>query len=135
MQEKWPSARYPAGAADQAFLNLYFGGKGVRLPYAYNGNMVIKERSRALWDELMESDMRVLHYTLVKPFWDDSMLEHGKGKPMTPEEVRNYTEEVAAKRMGGRYADEVGIWREVFEKMWKEYGKDIEACYVPETRG
>ena len=69
--------------AEQSFLNHYFGAQSVRLPYAYGGNLVIKERSPEMW-KAMQSDMRIVHYTLVKPFdsktkcpnevWDQTMV-------------------------------------------------------------
>jgi len=48
-------------------LNHYFGAQAVRLPYAYGGNLAIKERSPEMW-EAMQKDMRIIHYTLGKPF-------------------------------------------------------------------
>jgi inositol phosphorylceramide glucuronosyltransferase 1 len=66
-------ARYPAKEAEQAFLNLYFGADVVRLPYFYNANLAIRERSPALWDAI-RNDIRIVHYTVPKPF-----PKNGKG--------------------------------------------------------
>jgi len=124
MKSKWETANFPLGFAEQSFLNLYFGGKGVRLPYAYNANMVIKERSTELWAELMD-DMRILHYTTVKPFWHTKMPDDAL---LTPEELRQVIESSEA-RQGGLYREEVGLWREAFEQMMRDNGEAIMACY------
>ena len=39
----------------------------MRLPYVYNANLAIRERSPALW-HAMHDELRVMHYTLPKPF-------------------------------------------------------------------
>ncbi|KIJ24098.1 glycosyltransferase family 8 protein [Sphaerobolus stellatus SS14] len=67
MLAKMETAKYPLAFAEQAFLNAYFGFQAMRLPLAYNGNMAIKWKSRILLDSL-QRDLRVIHYTLVKPF-------------------------------------------------------------------
>ncbi|KAJ7769149.1 nucleotide-diphospho-sugar transferase, partial [Mycena maculata] len=44
----WPSStvtEYPLAEAEQAFLNLYFGGTCMLLPYIYNANLAIKGQS------------------------------------------------------------------------------------------
>lgn len=67
MIEKLETAVYPPVMAEQAFLNVYFGSQVSRLPYAYNANLAAKQRNTKLW-ETMEDDIRILHYTLHKPF-------------------------------------------------------------------
>jgi glycogenin glucosyltransferase len=63
-------ARYPPGEAKQAFLNLYFGADIVHLPYVYNANLVINNRTPMLWDT-MRNEMCIVHYTSPKPFPKD----------------------------------------------------------------
>ena len=67
MLEVLPTARFPLGFAEQAYLNQYFAADAVRLPVVYNGNLAAKVRYPAMW-AAMESEMRVVHYTLTKPF-------------------------------------------------------------------
>jgi len=124
MVRKIETAKYPLKQAEQAFLNLYFGAKAVRLPYVYNVNLSIKSRSPALWEGLMD-EMRIVHYTAVKPFLDDS------GPPrtvLTPEELRA-TMRQAAGRENGFYAVEIGWWREAYERMMQDKGSEIDACF------
>ena len=64
MLEKLETAVYPFLMAEQALLNV---SQVTRLPLAYNANLAIKPRSPKLW-ETMEDDMRIVHYTLDKPF-------------------------------------------------------------------
>ncbi|KAF5361503.1 hypothetical protein D9758_006140 [Tetrapyrgos nigripes] len=124
MLVKLEMAKYPLEYAEQAFLNLYFGGKGVRLPYAYNGNMVVKERSAELWAELRD-DMRVLHYTALKPFWNPKTPD---GQLLTPEEMEQYIE-AAEEMKGGTYRDEVRLYLDAFHRTMEDSGPAIRACY------
>ncbi|THV04808.1 nucleotide-diphospho-sugar transferase [Dendrothele bispora CBS 962.96] len=66
MKQKLETANYPLEQAEQAFLNLYFGAKALRLPYVYNANIVVKERSLEMWEELKE-EARVIHYSVIEP--------------------------------------------------------------------
>ena len=123
MMRRLETAEYPPGEADQAFLNLYFGGKGVQLPYAYNANLAIKKRSPALWEGLRE-EMRVVHYTLVKPFVHESIVS----TILTPEELGEAMTR-AAGQYGGLYSAEVGWWREAYDRMRQDQGDAIDACF------
>jgi glycogenin glucosyltransferase len=124
MVRKTETAEYPLKQAEQAFLNMYFGGKAARLPYAYNSNLGIKARSLELWAGLTD-EMRIVHYTAVKPFLDDS---RPPDTILTPEELHVVMTE-AAGRDHGFYADAVGWWREAYEQMIHEKGSEIHACY------
>jgi hypothetical protein len=42
MLSKLETADFPPEEAEQAFLNLYFGGHALRLPFIYNGNLATK---------------------------------------------------------------------------------------------
>lgn len=123
MEQHLEIAKYPPGEADQAFLNLYFGGKVVELPYAYNANIAIKKRSPALWEGLME-EMRVVHYSLVKPFFHASitstiLTSEGLGEAMAR----------AGNQYDGLYRTEVGWWRDAYNRMKQERGDAMDACF------
>jgi len=124
MVRKTETAEYPLQQAEQAFLNLYYGGKAVRLPYAYNANLGIKARSPALWEALLD-EIRIVHYTAVKPFLDDSRPPN---TILTPEELQ-VVMSLAAGREHGFYAEEIGWWREAYERMMQDKGREIHACY------
>lgn len=124
MVAKTKTAEYPLQQAEQAFLNLYYGAKAVRLPYAYNANLGIKTRSPTLYEEL-KREMRIVHYTMVKPFLDDA---RPSTTVLTPEEVEEVMSR-AETRQDGFYAEEIGWWRQAYERMMEEKGKEIRACY------
>lgn len=124
MIQKIETATYPLKQAEQAFLNLYFGAKALRLPYVYNANLSIKDRSPELWKGLTD-EIRIVHYTAVKPFLDDS---RSPSTILTPEQLGEIMRQ-AAGRKNGFYADEVGWWREAYEHMMQDKGSEIHACY------
>lgn len=122
IMRKIETAKYPMKQAEQAFLNLYFGGKGVRLPYVYNANLAMKRRSPALWDGLKD-EMRIVHYTMVKPF----LCDPPKDLP-TPNELDEAIR-IAAGQANRFYADEVVWWKEAYERMRQDKGHEIDSCY------
>lgn len=103
MRRNIATARYPPTEAEQAFLNVHYGAKGVRLPYVYNMNLAIKKRSSTLWGELMDEG-KIVHYTLHKPF-----SRTVEGVSTREEEERRITE--AEMREDGYFAEEFGWWR------------------------
>ena len=123
MKRKIETAHYPLQQAEQAFLNLYFAAKVVRLPYAYNANLAMKRRSPALWDGLKD-EMRIVHYTMVKPF----IYNPNSPDLSTPKELEEAMRR--SERQDNRfYADEVGWWKEAYENMRQEKKQEIDACY------
>ncbi|KAJ7610168.1 glycosyltransferase family 8 protein [Roridomyces roridus] len=104
MQQKLEIATYPPAEAEQAFLNLYFGPTAFRLPYLYNANLAIKPRSPALWKRFTD-EMRVVHYTLVKPFIND--LAKGADVILSPEELEMELQ-ITEGREGGLFREEIG---------------------------
>jgi glycogenin glucosyltransferase len=124
MKRKIETAKYPLGQAEQAFLNLYFGPDCVRLPYAYNANLAIKNRNPELWRGLKE-EMRIVHYSLVKPFIDDS--RPGSETVLTLDGISEVVRR-AALRYNGLFAEEVGWWKEAYERMMQDKGDEIAAC-------
>lgn len=111
--KKIETAEYPHWEAEQAFLNVYHGPDALRLPYIYNGNMAIKKRNPKLWEGL-KSELRLIHFTLVKPFWREVYDDIGIDE--MPANV--------LKRAG----DWDGLWREEIME-WGEFWKETEAKY------
>ncbi|KAJ7610178.1 glycosyltransferase family 8 protein [Roridomyces roridus] len=125
MQQKLEIATYPPAEAEQAFLNLYFGPTALRLPYMYNANLAIKARNRALWKRLTD-EMRVVHYTLVKPLIND--LAKGENVILSPEELEVELQ-ITEGRDGGLFREEIGWWRDEYRMMMVVHGHAIEQCY------
>ncbi|TFK62354.1 nucleotide-diphospho-sugar transferase [Pluteus cervinus] len=124
---KLEEAKYPRHEAEQAYLNQFYSSSAVRLPYAYNANLAIKTRSKALWEGLKE-DMRIVHYTLNKPFLDQDPSVVSLVIP-TPKEQRAIVGRAKTK-YGGLFEEEVGWWGDAFEEMMRsEVGKTLSACY------
>ncbi|KAL5488297.1 hypothetical protein ACEPAI_6405 [Sanghuangporus weigelae] len=55
---------YPVGL--QEYLNEYFAVQVVKLPYIYNANLVIKQRSPTFWSALT-NHIRIVRYTTARP--------------------------------------------------------------------
>ncbi|KAJ6484824.1 glycosyltransferase family 8 protein [Mycena sanguinolenta] len=123
MRRKIQIAEYPLQEAEQAFLNLYFGSTALRLPYAYNANLAIKIRKPILWQRLAD-EMRVVHYTLAKPFLPDP--SHSQAI-FTPDQIADALEQ-GARRRGGIFQQEMAWWETVYRKMMKDHGHIIEQC-------
>ncbi|KAJ7200899.1 glycosyltransferase family 8 protein [Mycena rebaudengoi] len=118
-------AVFPLGEADQAFLNLYFGGTCIRLPYIYNANLAIKARSPTLWARLKD-EIRIVHYTLLKPFLHDA--NDSTDSVLALEEMERIMAQEAA-RYGGVYAEEFRWWKEAYEDMLDVKGHEIRVCF------
>ncbi|KAH9977491.1 nucleotide-diphospho-sugar transferase [Russula compacta] len=101
-------ARRPPEEAEQAFLNVYFGADAVRLPYVYNANLAIRERSAALWDAMVD-EMRVVHYTDPKPFPKD-------GKDIVEGLRLERAIEKAKRHRGGVHAQAIGWWMDAYNE-------------------
>ncbi|KAJ7769138.1 glycosyltransferase family 8 protein [Mycena maculata] len=123
MLQKLEVAEYPLAEAEQAFLNLYFGGTCMRLPYIYNANLAIKGRSPVLWQRLAD-EMRIVHYTLVKPFLQDM---RSTDTVLSPEDIEDAMEK-AARIEDGFYREEMGWWREAYRRMMLDHGHAISQC-------
>ncbi|KIP09728.1 glycosyltransferase family 8 protein [Phlebiopsis gigantea 11061_1 CR5-6] len=115
-----PAARFPPAMAEQAFLNQFFATDVLRLPYAYNGNLALKARSPRVWDGI-RGEMRVMHYTLVKPFvsrtWGAVPLER------LPERVAE-----AAEEKKGLFREEMTLWGRTWEETSVVYARSIDQC-------
>ncbi|KAF7360702.1 Glycosyltransferase family 8 protein [Mycena venus] len=102
MRRKMDVAEYPLQQAEQAFLNLYFGGTCMRLPYIYNANLAIKARSPILWRRLAD-EMRVVYYIILKPFINDARPSNAI---LTMNEIQEAIDQ-SALREGGLFREEV----------------------------
>lgn len=119
MVGKIASAHYPAEQAEQAFLNHYFGAEALRLPYAYNANLAIKRRTPALWAGLQQ-EMRIMHYTMAKPFLQGDYDE----VPM--DRLEKNAERVMRKKSG--YKEEIAEWLEQWLETRRTYGSKLAKC-------
>ncbi|KAJ7306262.1 glycosyltransferase family 8 protein [Mycena albidolilacea] len=117
-------AEYPLLQADQGFLNLYFGGTCMRLPYIYNANLAIKDRSPILWQRLTD-EMRVVHYTTMKPFIHEARSSNAM---LTPEEIEEAVDK-SERQADGFYHEEVGWWRTAYRNMMSDRGNVMRQCY------
>ncbi|KAJ7643586.1 glycosyltransferase family 8 protein [Roridomyces roridus] len=124
MRQKLATADYPLGEAEQAFLNLYFGGTAMRLPYIYNANLALKKRSPVLWQRLAR-EMRVVHYTAVKPFLNDP--SDPAGVVLSPEDIE-VAMEIGERHEDGVFREEIGWWRTAYQKMLLDRGHVISQC-------
>ena len=113
------SARYPALEAEQAFLNVYFGAEAARLPYAYNANLAIRERTPALWAAL-QREARVLHFTKIKPFLQGDYAE------VPLDKLAANAARVAGKKP--LWKQEAQEWVEAWEETYRIYGNEFARC-------
>jgi hypothetical protein len=115
-------ARYNPREAEQSFLNVYFGADAVRLPYLYNANLAIRERSPALWDA-MRDELRVVHYTVPKPFPKDG-TEIADGVRLE-RAIRK-----ARRDRGGVHAEAVDWWVSAYDDFRAQNWVALEQCDV-----
>ena len=123
MLSKVGSVHFDRTAAEQSYLNLYYGSQVLRLPHVYNGNLAIKWKAGQYWTAMQEQ-LRVIHFTLVKPF--DGAIKCASDV-CTDREVFDMNRrkdflEIAEKSWGGAFKDEVREWGVVFEEMMKRVG-------------
>ncbi|KAL6305164.1 nucleotide-diphospho-sugar transferase [Sparassis latifolia] len=121
MLPKIATAAYPAEDAEQSFLNHYFGMQALRLPYAYNANLAIKKRQPEMWRHLMAADVRIVHYTLVKPFLTGDYAEV---------EMEKLDKNVESKKRarGGAFVEEVEEWGRAWRQTRRLYGDVFDQC-------
>lgn len=118
MMNNLEHAVYPPHEAEQAFLNLYFGGEAVRLPYVYNANLAIKTRTKDFWKALQD-DIRIVHYTTIKPF-------HYSGGIPTRDKMQEEVDRSKSKRWG-EYKEEVLWWEEAWHGVLEN--PELEKCF------
>ncbi|EPT00391.1 hypothetical protein FOMPIDRAFT_140739 [Fomitopsis schrenkii] len=120
MVSKIATANYPAEDAEQSFLNHYFGKEVLRLPFTYNGNLAIKKRTKAMWEDLKEN-IHVVHYTLVKPFLQGDYAE----VPINKLE-KNIDSKMG--KHGGIFVDELNEWAKAWKETKEKYGDAFADC-------
>ena len=123
MISKLETTKFRLYDAEQSYLNQYFGVQGVRLPYAYGGNLAIKERSPKVW-EALQADLRIVHYTINKPFQFELKCPGGI---CDLEEVYDLKRQekwlIKAKtKWKGHFDREITWWEESYNQMMKEIG-------------
>ncbi|KAH9960028.1 nucleotide-diphospho-sugar transferase [Russula dissimulans] len=122
MRARIYDARFPPGEAEQAFFNVYFGADAVRLPYLYNANLAIVERSPELW-QAMRDEIRIVHYTYPKPFPTDGKgIVDGLRLERAVEEAKSYR--------GGAYAEAIGWWIDAYHEFRTKHQLALEQCDV-----
>ena len=122
LNERIADARFNPHEAEQAFLNVYFGADAVRLPYLYNANLAIRERSPALWDAL-RNEIRIVHYTVPKPFPKDG-TEIAEGARLERAILK------ARKARGGVYAEAVDWWVTAYDDFRVQNRVALKQCDV-----
>jgi len=123
MLSKVESAHFDRIAAEQSYLNLYYGAQVVRLPHVYNGNLAIKWRAAPYWNAI-QAQLRIIHYTLVKPFDGSTRCAE---ETCTAEEVYGIERhrdalKAAEEGWGGAFRGEIQEWGVNFEEMMREVG-------------
>ena len=113
-------ARFNPQEAEQAFMNVYFGADAVHLPYMYNANLAIRERSPALWDALLD-EMRVIHYTVPKPF-------PKVGKEIVEGARLERALDKARKDRGGVHVEAVNSWFATYREFRMQNRVALEQC-------
>ena len=94
---------------------MYFATQAIRLPYIYNGNVAIKKKSLEVWGSLRE-DMRIVHYTIAKPFLFEKEYHRVRDRDAYNDETRRA---LSRKKQvdGGLWYDEISLWERSWEKM------------------
>ncbi|KAI0672790.1 nucleotide-diphospho-sugar transferase, partial [Trametes maxima] len=108
--------------AEQAFLNTFFAADVAKLPYAYNANLAIKARSPAMWAGIRD-EIRVLHYTMIKPFTRDN-----KNYALVPMEELEANARRRSGEEGGVFVEEMQLWAEMWGETYATYGDKLRGC-------
>ena len=120
-----PTARYWRHEAEQALLNTFYAKDVVRLPYAYNANLAIKARSPSMWEGI-KRDIRVIHYTMVKPFTRDN-----KNYALVPMgELAANARRRGKSEFEGIFAEEMETWAQAWKETYATYGAKLENCML-----
>ncbi|RDX54124.1 nucleotide-diphospho-sugar transferase [Lentinus brumalis] len=120
--EKMPTAHYWHHEAEQALLNTFFAKEVARLPYAYNANLAIKARSPRMWEGIKD-EIRVIHYTMAKPFTGDEWRYVSMDK--LEENARR-----RGRRESGRFAEEMEMWAQAWKETYATYGQKLKGCMM-----
>lgn len=118
---------YKHNEAEQGFLNVYYGQQVVRLPHVYNGNLAIKTKSRTYWDAIQDQ-MRIVHFTLTKPFDMAPKCGDGDGACAVEEfwdtkRQKDFMETAKVDR-NGDFKEEIEWWEMVYDEMMENVETD-----------
>ncbi|KAI0665267.1 nucleotide-diphospho-sugar transferase [Cubamyces menziesii] len=116
------TAPYWRHEAEQALLNAFFAGELVKLPYAYNANLAIKAYSRRVWEGI-KREIRVIHYTMVKPFTRDN-----KNYAWVPMEELEANARRRSAEEGGIFVEEMEYWAQTWRETYALYGERLRYC-------
>ncbi|KAI0677291.1 nucleotide-diphospho-sugar transferase [Trametes maxima] len=114
------TANYSHWEAEQAYLNVFYGADTVRLPYVYNGNIAIKRRNPRLWEGLQD-ELRLIHFSLVKPFWRNVYDEIGL-------DYVHDTVKLRATDWDSAFREEILEWGQSWTEVERKYGHEIMKC-------
>ena len=114
---KMETADFRFKVAEQSYLNHYFGAESIPLPYAYGGNLAIKERSPEMW-EMMRSGMRIVHGTVVKT----STSKRSARTLVYDLNKQEVWVKKAKTKLGGQFAPELAWWEESFNPAMRGIG-------------
>ena len=123
MLSKVESAHFDRIAAEQSYLNLYYGAQVLRLPHVYNGNLAIKFRAGPYWNGIQEQ-LRIIHYTLVKPFDGTARCQRKEctAKELFGVEKHRDFLKGAEGDWGGSFREEIREWGVAYEEMMEAVG-------------
>ncbi|KAG8844016.1 hypothetical protein FRB91_002918 [Serendipita sp. 411] len=110
MLEIAPKFRYNTVFAEQGLLQAYWSRDMTMLPYIYNAQLGIKRVFPKIWEEF-KKDMKVLHFTGVKP-WDG---KHQTDMPVERDLWRHEWRQMIAQRRREGYKNVDAIERMMTE--------------------
>ncbi|KAI9065460.1 glycosyltransferase family 8 protein [Trametes sanguinea] len=116
------TAPYWRHEAEQALLNAFFAAEVVKLPYAYNANLAIKAYSRTVWEGI-KHEIRVIHYTMVKPFTRDN-----KNYALVPMDELEANARRRSSEEGGIFVEEMELWAQTWHELYGIYGAKLRQC-------
>ncbi|KAJ7199177.1 glycosyltransferase family 8 protein [Mycena pura] len=122
MLSKLETASFPLHEAEQAFLNTYFAPKMLRLPYIYNGNLAIKMASPNVW-RAIKNELRIVHYTAVKPFWYLSDDVDIKWNQNWKQSIRKSME-----AQKGKVREELEWWSDAWDELMQHHFTTLDTC-------
>lgn len=105
---------------EQGIMHAFYGPDALRLPQAYSGDLEMKRRSRSMWEGL-QGELRLIHYSVVQPFWRDNHDEVGLED--THEIVR-----LRASDWDGAFREEILEWGEAWRETEETHRLEIMRC-------
>jgi len=73
LMKSLPVVQFERSQAEQSFLRVIYKFDTVLLPYKYNGNLAIQRSHPDDWRHIWQ-DMRIIHFTLKKPFLEKDLV-------------------------------------------------------------